>query len=101
MQTVIKTDPNGIIRNTFYRILKTGYVVVHVDVAGLNVDLIATRAGDEKNQIEFVFKDFDEPDEVGIVEVTFDDIKQKGVMYNNWEDDQISFIFVPKEDYLI
>ena len=101
MQTVIKTDPNGIIRNTFYRIVKTGYVVVYVNVTGLNVDLIATRTGDEKNQIEFVFKDFNEPDEVSIVEVTFDDIKQKGVMYNNWEDDQISFIFVPKEDYLI
>ena len=99
MQTVIKTDPNGIIRNTFCRILKTGYVVVYVDVAGLSVDLVATRTVDEKNQIEFVFKDFDEPEEVSIVEVTFDDIKQKGVMYNNWEDDQISFILVPKEDY--
>jgi hypothetical protein len=99
MKSEIITNPNNLLYSTFTKILKSGYVLVYVNVNDRETELFSSSCDGNILHLNF-HKDGLDSDDYSTIEVTFDDPKQYGFIYSQYEKDQYSYLFVPRSEFL-
>jgi hypothetical protein len=103
MKSEIFTNPNNLLYSTFTKILKSGYVLVYVNVNDRETELFSSSCDGKILHLNFHKDGLDDPEtmnDYSTIKVTFDNPEQYGFMYSQYEKDQYSYLFVPRSEFL-
>ena len=102
MKSEILTNPNNLLYSTFTKVLKSGYVLVYINVNDRETELFSSTCDGNILKLYFHKDGLDDPntfEDYSTIQVTFDNPEQYGFMYSQYEKDQYSYLFVPREEF--